>query len=72
MQHANIHAIQACAEAVDRLWEAAGPGAVFSGRVIDRCFRDIHTSRQHMFAQRSNLEGVGARYFEHPLHDFAS
>jgi indole-3-acetate monooxygenase len=69
IQHANIHAIQACGEAVNRLWEAAGPGAVFSGRVIERCFRDIHTSRQHMFAQRINLEGVGASYFDKPLHD---
>jgi indole-3-acetate monooxygenase len=72
MQHANIHVIQACADAVNRLWEAAGPGAVFTGRTIERCFRDIHTSRQHMFAQRINLEPIGAKYFDTPLHEFPS
>jgi alkylation response protein AidB-like acyl-CoA dehydrogenase len=68
MQHANVHTIQACARAVEGLWEAAGPSAVYQGRVIERCFRDIQTSRQHMFAQRINLEPIGAQYFDIPLH----
>jgi hypothetical protein len=41
---------------------------VYQGRVIERCFRDIQTSRQHMFAQRINLEPIGAHYFDIPLH----
>jgi alkylation response protein AidB-like acyl-CoA dehydrogenase len=68
MQHANIHTIQGCAAAMARLWEAAGPGAVFEGRIIERCYRDLQTSRQHMFALRINLEPIGAQYFEEPLH----
>jgi hypothetical protein len=70
MQHANIHVIQACADAVNRLWEAAGPGAVYTGQPLERCFRDIHTSAQHMFALRINLEPIGAKYFDKPLHDY--
>jgi hypothetical protein len=41
---------------------------VFEGRVIERSYRDLQTSRRAMFALRINLGPLGARYFEEPLY----
>jgi alkylation response protein AidB-like acyl-CoA dehydrogenase len=68
LKHVNVHAVQSSVWALDRIWQAVGPAGVYKGTVIERCFRDLHTSAQHIFALPTNLEAYGAEYFERPLH----
>lgn len=44
---ANAHVHDSCAHAVDLLHHAAGSVSVYLPNPIDRCWRDIHTARQH-------------------------
>ncbi|MEO8540684.1 MAG: acyl-CoA dehydrogenase family protein [bacterium] len=44
---ANAYVHDSCAEAIQILQHAAGSKAVYLPSDIDRCFRDIHTARQH-------------------------
>jgi alkylation response protein AidB-like acyl-CoA dehydrogenase len=42
------HAMNAAVEAVDRCFRLAGAGAVYDDHPLQRCFRDLHTARQHI------------------------
>ena len=46
-------AMRAGVEAVDRVFQLAGAEAVFAHHPLQRCFRDIHTARQHILFSAS-------------------
>ena len=54
-----VHAVRECARAVDLVYTAAGPRAVYAGSVLERAFRDIHTVTQHLLALAQNYRIVG-------------
>lgn len=47
------------AEAVDRLYHAAGGSAVYSRSPLQRCFRDVHVATQHIMVAQPTWEMVG-------------
>jgi alkylation response protein AidB-like acyl-CoA dehydrogenase len=53
-------AAEASAQAVDLLYNAAGGSALFENNPIERCFRDVHATTQHIGTQASNFE-LGGR-----------
>jgi alkylation response protein AidB-like acyl-CoA dehydrogenase len=60
MALAASQAMRAGVEAVDTLFRLCGAEAVYAGRPLQRCFRDLHTADQHiLFA--SNRERVFAK-----------
>ena len=67
MRHAGLNAVHSSVQAVDRIWQAAGAGAVYKGRTLERCFRDVHTQSQHIYVVLPNLEPIGALYFDHQI-----
>jgi indole-3-acetate monooxygenase len=52
-------AAEASAQAVDLLYNAAGGTALFESSPIERCFRDIHATTQHIGTQAVNYELAG-------------
>ena len=50
------HAIRQSVEAVDKLFYAAGTGAIHQSNGLERFFRDLHTSGQHISGLHSNYE----------------
>lgn len=53
------HAAQASAQAVDLMYNAAGGTAIFETGRLERCFRDVHASTQHIATSSSNYEAGG-------------
>ncbi len=53
------HAAQASAQAVDLMYNAAGGTAIFETGRLERCFRDVHASTQHIATSGSNYEAGG-------------
>jgi alkylation response protein AidB-like acyl-CoA dehydrogenase len=47
LREANIFTVRAAKEAVGLIFEMAGSGAVYRGRVIEQAFRDINTAANH-------------------------
>jgi alkylation response protein AidB-like acyl-CoA dehydrogenase len=58
-QLASSHAVVAAAEAVDRVYLAAGGSAIRDEQPFQRYFRDVHVITQHAFVSPSRLEAVG-------------
>ena len=52
-------AAEASAQAVDLLYNAAGGTALFESSPIERCFRDVHATTQHIGTQAVNYELAG-------------
>jgi indole-3-acetate monooxygenase len=52
-------AAEASAQAVDLLFNAAGGTALFESTPLERCFRDVHATTQHIGTQASNFELAG-------------
>jgi alkylation response protein AidB-like acyl-CoA dehydrogenase len=52
-------AAEASAQAVDLLYNAAGGTALFENNSIERCFRDVHATTQHIGTQAVNYELAG-------------
>jgi len=52
-------AAEASAQAVDLLYNAAGGTALFESSPIERCFRDVHATTQHIGTQGVNYELAG-------------
>ena len=52
-------AAEASAQAVDLLFNAAGGTALFESCLIERCFRDVHGTTQHIGTQQANFELAG-------------
>jgi len=46
-------------EAVDRLYTAAGGTSIYESSALQRCFRDIHVSTQHIMVAQPLYEVVG-------------
>lgn len=47
------------AEAVDRLYHAAGGSAIYHTSPLQRCFRDVHVATQHIMVAQPTFEVVG-------------
>ena len=47
------------AEAVDRLYHAAGGTSIYRSSVLQRCFRDAHVATQHIMVAQPTYEVVG-------------
>jgi indole-3-acetate monooxygenase len=54
-----VHAIQAGATSINLLYQAAGSDAVYTGTVLERCFRDAHVMTQHFAGSTSRYEQLG-------------
>jgi indole-3-acetate monooxygenase len=52
-------AAEASAQAVDLLYNAAGGTALFESTPLERCFRDVHATTQHIGTQAANFELAG-------------
>jgi alkylation response protein AidB-like acyl-CoA dehydrogenase len=52
-------AAETSAQAVDLLFNAAGGTAIFESCPIERCFRDVHGTTQHIGTQQVNFELAG-------------
>jgi alkylation response protein AidB-like acyl-CoA dehydrogenase len=53
------YAAQASAQAVDLMYNVAGGTAIFETGRLERCFRDVHASTQHIATASSNYETGG-------------
>jgi alkylation response protein AidB-like acyl-CoA dehydrogenase len=58
-QLASSHGVVAAAEAVDRVYLAAGGSAIRDEQPFQRYFRDVHVLTQHAFTSPSRFEAVG-------------
>jgi alkylation response protein AidB-like acyl-CoA dehydrogenase len=56
-------AAEASAQAVDLLYNAAGGTALFESTPLERCFRDVHATTQHIGTQAANFELAGRVLF---------
>ena len=56
---AATHATAASANAVDRMYTAAGGTSVFASSPLQRCLRDIHAITQHVFVAPPTYEMIG-------------
>jgi indole-3-acetate monooxygenase len=52
-------AASASAQAVDLLYNAAGGSALYEDNLLERCFRDVHATTQHVGIAASNFELSG-------------
>lgn len=53
------NATQEAARAVDLAYHQGGGSSVFTGNVLQRCFRDVHTATQHVMVSTRILETAG-------------
>jgi indole-3-acetate monooxygenase len=56
---AAAQAASASAQAVDLLYNAAGGTALYEHNLLERCFRDVHATTQHMGTSSANFELSG-------------
>ena len=49
-----------CAEVVSRIFHFMGASAIFDESVLQRCFRDVHGSAQHLVASNEAFDRYGA------------
>jgi alkylation response protein AidB-like acyl-CoA dehydrogenase len=52
-------AASASAQAVDLLYNAAGGSALYENNLLERCFRDVHATTQHVGTSSANFELSG-------------
>lgn len=52
-------AAEASVQAVDLLFNAAGGSALFESNPLERCFRDVHATTQHIGTNANNFELAG-------------
>jgi indole-3-acetate monooxygenase len=62
LREANIFTVRAAKEAVSLIFEMAGSGAVYRGRLIERAFRDINTAANHTNYADTAYAAIGS-YF---------
>jgi indole-3-acetate monooxygenase len=60
---ATAQATAMSAQAVDLLYNASGGSALFETNPLERCFRDVHATTQHIAASGSNFETGGRVLF---------
>jgi indole-3-acetate monooxygenase len=56
---AATHAVRSAARAVDRMYDAAGGGAVYESGPLARRFRDVHVATQHVMVSPATYEMTG-------------
>jgi len=56
---AAAEAAEASAQAVELVWKAAGGTALFESNPLERCFRDVHATTQHIGTNAGNFELAG-------------
>ena len=56
---AAANATWSCTDAVDRLYHAAGGSAIYRTSNLQKCFRDIHVTTQHMMVAQNMFEVTG-------------
>jgi alkylation response protein AidB-like acyl-CoA dehydrogenase len=56
---AAVNATQRSVAAVDRLYQAGGGSSIYENSVLQRCFRDIHVTTQHIMVAAPIYEVVG-------------
>lgn len=54
-----VHAAEGAARAIDMLFPLAGMAPLYAGSALGRCWRDVHTIRQHALLSPRRLEGAG-------------
>ena len=47
------------AEAVDMLYEAGGGSSIYDENILQRCFRDVHVTTQHIMVAKPIFEMTG-------------
>ena len=47
------------AEAIDALYEAGGGSSIYEENVLQRCFRDVHVTTQHIMVAKPIFEMAG-------------
>jgi indole-3-acetate monooxygenase len=60
MRLAGSYATQCAVDAVDLMFSAAGTSGFLTSSRLDRCFRDVHVTSQHIVVAQSNIEMVGS------------
>jgi alkylation response protein AidB-like acyl-CoA dehydrogenase len=63
MRFASAFCAEACAQAVDLVYRAAGATALFENGPFARCFRDAHAATQHIGLSVDNFEHAGRVLF---------
>jgi len=64
---ATLNAVQASAQAVSLMFDAAGSSAVYSGSMLERCFRDVHVITQHIAGSSNRYEQLGRFFLDQAL-----
>ena len=54
-----MHATHAAASVVDVAYHAVGVASVYAKDPLQRCFRDVHMTTQHLMANPAVLEPIG-------------
>ena len=60
---ASVSAVDTAIDVVSALYRAAGAGAIFHSRPLDRCLRDIYTLGGHRMIQQANVLRLGGATF---------
>ena len=69
LRQAATHAAHASADAVKRLYIMAGGSAVFTASPLQRAFRDVHVTTQHMMTAPATWEVIGRAGLGLPMDD---
>jgi alkylation response protein AidB-like acyl-CoA dehydrogenase len=59
---ATTHAVEASIQTVDAMYTLGGGSAVYADSPLQRHFRDVHMTSQHIMVAPSTLETVGRLY----------
>jgi len=58
-----VNACEACERVVDAMYRLGGMTSVYTGHMLDRCLRDVHTVNQHLAVSPVWWEKTGQHYF---------
>jgi alkylation response protein AidB-like acyl-CoA dehydrogenase len=56
---AAAEAAESSVRTVELVWKAAGATALFESNRLERCFRDVHATTQHILTNAGNFELAG-------------
>jgi alkylation response protein AidB-like acyl-CoA dehydrogenase len=62
LQLASVYAVDTAVQVVDMMHRAGGGTAVYSGSLLERCLRDVHTVSQHAGVGVDHYEAAGRAY----------
>jgi alkylation response protein AidB-like acyl-CoA dehydrogenase len=64
LQLAVQHAMDSAVAAVDAVFPLCGADAIYSDRPLQRCFRDLHTAKQHIYFSIDSWRRCAAHRFD--------